>query len=930
MNNPSSHLLEQEDRRQRNAMAISLSSGIIFLIITAVLGPVAYFQNGLNGLWGIYVTGLTSVVGFISAYMVSRRRTSFGILLLIAAILALACALPFLAHGQGFALSLMVLIIVASISSSTLPPKHTRYAIFSALIMAALIILSDLYLPITRLPTNPFYTTSIAGITSLAYLLFIFRNFRNYTLRAKIIIAFIVITMIPLVVLSLINNSLSTRAIQNQNETQLSALASVTARTVDGFIANQIDAIHADAKQVSLIKFLENPSSIEEERNARLALLALTRKNPVFIRSAAILNKNGVNILDTFEKNKGRAEAGYTYFKRPFDNGLPYVSNVTFRTERPSIFFSAPIKDANRKTIGVLRVEYHGAVFQSIVQALVPKDSQDVVSIVDMNTYLRIAHTGNRESLFKSYKNFSEIELVALQADGRLPINALNETSDSVVIGLNQLEQEPLFYLYSDSNIATDVNTGEFLENLTWVALVSQPTDVYLAPVKEQQRTNSLISIFLVIFSIGAGFIASQILTSPLGILTKNAERVTSGDLNARAEINTADEIGTLATAFNRMTSQLNQTLTGLEQRVAERTADLEISRQQSLKRAGELQSIGEISKIVTSEKRLESLLPLITRLVSERFGFYHTGIFLLDNTNQFAVLQAASSPGGRNMLKREHKLEVGGNSIVGYVTKNGIPRISLDVGKDAVYFNNPDLPNTRSEMTLPLKVREQIVGALDVQSEKPGAFTENDANTLGILADQVAIAIENARLFTQAQQALDEAQTHYRQNLREGWKAFSSKREFVGYRQSLTSGSRLTKVFESDETRQAINRGELLIFHADGVTEEASMAVPIKLRGQVIGSIKIKAPVRHRQWSVDEINLAEIISERLSIALENARLLQESQLQTIKEQRISEVTGKIGASINLKNVLQTAVEELGRALPGADVSIKFDANSGT
>lgn len=927
MNNPPTTPLEQEDRRKRNARTISLSSGIIFLIITVILGPVAYLQNGMSGLWGVYVTGLVSLVGFVSAYMVSRGRTTSGMQVLITSILVLACTLPFLAHGQGLALAVMVLIIIASISTSTLPPKSTRHAISSALIIAALVVLSDLYLPVSGLPTNPIYTNSVAGIASLVYLFFIFRNFKNYTLRVKIIIAFLIITMIPLVVLSLINNSLSTRAIQTQNETQLSALASVTARTVDNFITNQIDTVHADAKQVSLIEYLENPSSMEEEKNARLALLALTRKNPVFIRSAAILNSKGVNVLDTFEKNKGRDESGYTYFKRPFENGLPYVSNVTFRADRPSIFFSAPIKNANRKTIGVLRVEYHAAVFQSIIQGLAPKDSQDIISIVDMETYLRIAHTGNRENLFKSYKNFSEIELVALQSDGRLPTDALNETNDAIVEGLDHLDQESLFYLYSESNVATDVNTGEILGNLTWVALVSQPTDVYLAPVKEQQRTNSLISIFLVIFSIGAGFIASQILTSPLGILTKNAERVTSGDLNARAEINTADEIGLLATAFNRMTSQLNQTLTGLEQRVAERTADLEISRQQSLKRAGELLSIGEISKIITSEKKLESLLPLITRLVSERFGFYHTGIFLLDGTNQFAVLQAASSPGGRNMLKRGHKLEVGGNSIVGYVTHNGIPRISLDVGKDAVYFNNPDLPNTRSEMTLPLKVRDQIVGALDVQSEKPGAFTENDANTLSILADQVAIAIENARLFAQAQQALDESQTNYRQNLREGWKAFSREREFVGYRQSLTSGSRLTKVFETDETRQAVNRGELLIFHADGVTEEASMVVPIKLRGQVIGSISIKAPVKHRQWSADEIDLAEVISERLSIALENARLLQESQVQAIKEQKISEVTGKIGASINLKNVLQTAVEELGRAMPGSEVMIKFEKN---
>jgi GAF domain-containing protein len=375
------------------------------------------------------------------------------------------------------------------------------------------------------------------------------------------------------------------------------------------------------------------------------------------------------------------------------------------------------------------------------------------------------------------------------------------------------------------------------------------------------------------------------------------------------------------------MAGQLSQTLTGLEQRVAERTADLEFSRQQSVRRANELQSIGEISKIIAAEQNLENLLPLVTRLVSESLGFYHTGIFLIDSTNQFAVLQASNSMGGQNMLKRGHKLEVGGSGIVGYVAKSGTPRISLDVGQDAVYFNNPDLPNTRSEIALPLKARDRIVGVLDVQSEKPGAFTENDANTLGILADQVAIALENARLFAQTQQALSEAQALNRQNLWEGWKTFSRETGFIGYQQSLTSGKKLTQVVETDEIRQAMNRGEALVFHADGITQEASIVVPIKLRGQIIGTINVKAPAKNRQWTTDETNLAERISERLSIALENARLIQESQRQALKEQQISEVTGKIGASINLKNVLQTAVEELGRAMPGSEVMIQFKSD---
>ncbi len=927
MNNPSTHPQKEEARRERNALAVSVTTGILFLVISIILGSIGYFENGLNGLWGVGVTGLVSLAAFLSALQVSRGRAIPGITMLIVTILVLACILPFIARGQGLALAIIVLILVAGIASVSLPPAWTRVAIISAFVIAIFVVLTDLYLPYTGQPANPIYTNVAAGVTSFVYALFILRNFRSYSLQTKIIIAFIVVTIFPLFILSFINSRFTIRTIQAQNETQLSSLAIITADTVDDFIITQLDNVYADAKQVSLTEYLEDPAFEQAEQKASLTLLALTRKSPIFIRSAAVLNTNGINILDSFEKNQGRNEADFPYFTRPLKNGLPYVSNITFRGNKPSIFFSAPIKNAEGKTIGILRIEYHAAVIQSFVQNLQQKDSDTIISLVDTNTYLRTAHTGNRDNLFKSYKAFTEVELVALESDGRLPLDPLRETNNAIVEGINNLQQESLFYLFSDANIATDVHTGVFLSTQPWVALVSQPTNEYLAPLREQQRTNALISVLLVIFSVVTGFIVSQVLTSPLTALTKIAEKVTSGDLTAQAEIRTEDEIGVLADTFNRMTSQLYQMLTGLEQKIAERTTDLELSRQQSIKRANELQSISEISKIITGEQKLENLLPLITRLVSENFNFYHTGIFLMDKTNQFAVLQAANSDGGRNMLKRGHKLEVGESGIVGYVAKSGLPRISLDVGQDAVYFNNPDLPNTRSEMALPLKVRDRTVGVLDVQSERPGAFTENDANTLSILADQIAIALENAQLFSQTQQALSEAQALYRQNLQEDWKTFSREREFLGYQQSLTSGKRLEQTVDTDEIRQAINRGEVLIFHEDGITQEASMVVPIKLRGQIIGNMNIKAPVKNRKWSNDEVNLAEVISERLSIALENARLIQESQRQAIKEQTISEVTGKIGASINLKNVLQTAVEELGRAMPGSEVVIKFEEN---
>jgi GAF domain-containing protein/HAMP domain-containing protein len=430
---------------------------------------------------------------------------------------------------------------------------------------------------------------------------------------------------------------------------------------------------------------------------------------------------------------------------------------------------------------------------------------------------------------------------------------------------------------------------------------------------RENQATTRFWLILLGVVVAAATIVSlvlSQVLTNPLNKLTETARQVSAGNLKARAPKTPVGEVNVLAEAFNIMTSQLREMLGGLEARVSERTAELEIAHQESQRRAAQFEAIAQVARGISASQDLETLLPRITEVISEHFGFYHVGIFLLDDEKEFAVLRAANSPGGQKMLAREHKLKVGETGIVGHATSRGKARIALDTGKDAVYFDNPDLPDTRSEMALPMIVGDQIIGALDVQSTEPNAFSREDIDTLSTLADQVAIAIQNARLYEETRTALAQSQALYQQFTQAGWRQFRKSQKWIGIRHSKQKAELITDPLS--ETAQK---------------ENGSLNLPINLRGQKIGELKIDANEKHK-WNQDDIDIASAIIERAAIALENARLLEEAQRRAAREFATSEVANKISSSTNIDTILRSTVEELGRKIPGAQVAFEISSES--
>ena len=428
----------------------------------------------------------------------------------------------------------------------------------------------------------------------------------------------------------------------------------------------------------------------------------------------------------------------------------------------------------------------------------------------------------------------------------------------------------------------------------------------------------AIILLVLLALAIVISVAISQVISAPVVTLTETTNQIVEGDLTAQASITSRDEIGRLAEAFNTMTSRLREALVGLEQRVAERTAELALANERNERRARQFESIAKVSSTISSTTNLDTLLPQITSIISQQFGFYHVGIFLLDTAREYAILSAANSDGGQRMLERSHRLKVGETGLVGYVTGTGTARVALDTGADAVFFNNPDLPQTRSEITLPLRVGNEIIGALDVQSMQANAFNQEDIQILSTLADQVSIAIENARQHEATRRALVESDSLSRQFIQSGWSNFARSQPIEGIRHTGAKATLLYRKSAKDNGKSPSNTG-LLKPRGRG----AVLSLPVKLRGEVIGTVDIRSP-ENREWDPDELDIVNAILERAAIALENARLLTESQKLAAKERTIGEISAKLSAQSEIEELLKTAAQELGRTLPGMEIAIQL------
>jgi GAF domain-containing protein/HAMP domain-containing protein len=721
---------------------------------------------------------------------------------------------------------------------------------------------------------------------------------QHLSLGARLTLTILPLVMIPMLVLASVNYFRSRSLLENQATSQMLAAAQAQIGVLNEWTGEREQRLQLGSQRSALREagqelFTQPQNSaryLEARETARAEMvdLRLRQGQPLFTDLALVRGSDGLILASTNPALEGQAS--------PF----LVMDNATGES-----LHSHPIFDDPILAQGELAVITHAPLSMDA-------GSENLVELVGINSGTRLGALFESMQIFWERRGVYRVErgrtYALLAPDIMIQLERYATAPNAV-----SMQQHPVFSQAAEALSGTvefrDADGVLVLAAYEWIeewglGIVAElpQSDIFAEVNDLAPFTIALLIGVTALVALVVPFFTGRAI-KPLSTLSDLAERFAHGDMSARVASERGDEIGMLSRTFNHMAGELSSLYRSLEQRVEERTQ--------------QIRTASEVARDAIAIRDVESLLNETVNLITARFGFYHAGVFLLDSARQNAVLRAASSEGGKRMIERGHELAVGKVGIVGYVTGTGKPRIALDVGADQVHFANPELPATRSELALPLWSGDEIIGALDVQSTDPNAFDDEDVIVLQTMADQLAVAIQNARLI--------EELTNLSGLNQKVIQVYTQLSQHVGYDSILSEASRLLQsafgfkrvaigIMEANEIvvrsafasedidaaplgipvpldrgplGKAINLGEPVMVSAGGVerysetpangASATTIAVPLISRGIPLGAIAIESQ-DHDHFSAQLVEILELIASQIAASLENARLFEETQ----------------------------------------------------
>jgi GAF domain-containing protein/HAMP domain-containing protein len=944
---------------------------VIFIAIASVAVTVGfylllYFQTGA---WQVLAEAVSTVLAGILlaiARPLARRgkidAAGYCMLLAVVAVFGVGEILWANETSNNVVGPIILIVLI----NMMLWPRRWGLWIATGASFAAYIWLVNWLQPLPRFDTAQLnllhiYDWVMTAFFALIALWQIARAYRRITtIRTRLLIVFVLTVLLPATAIAVGVVLVDLTRGQQQTTDHLESVATLKEAEIDTWLSDlqsDLESVLYDTVMINLVNWVTPGGGTPTQRDSAHTNLTLRFRHLIEQRRTFqelfLMDPRGEVVMSTDITQEGKIYNTQTFFQEGTKG--PFVSAPFYSVSagQMTIIVTYPVLDNAGKLIGVLAGRTNMATLDQIMGQATGLGNTGQTYLVGLNKALL---TEPRLPAPEPYIRTVGVERALYYRDTRLA------SGSGLYVGYRG---EPVIGIY------------RWLPGLQIVLLAERDQAEALAPTYASIAIIGAVALVAVVLAILASLFLTRSIANPVTKLAATAGQIAAGNLELTAEVNQEDEIGALARAFNQMTRQLRNLIAGLEAQVAERTQELQQANYGLQRRAVQFEASIQVGRAITSILNLDDLLTEIVNLIRDRFGFYHAGIFMLDESGEWAVLRQATGEAGQRMLARKHQLAVGGQSIVGWVTGNRQPRVVLNVGADTVHFKNPDLPHTRSEMALPLVVGDRLLGALDVQSTEESAFDQEDVAILSLMADQVAIAIDNALKFSQEVSILEATSPLYRASrsialatsLDDVLKAIvdhvgfyidrcainlfvypTSEDEKTTWLEVLAAWDRAPDIPNVIGTRYPLSPETLEIMLQRGMDPlvandlraetgderlphayrlvlaeylhlRAVSFLPLVAAGQVVGLLMVASRQIHT-WTEAELRTLRSLSTQVAGAVENARLFQQVRARAAREQTLNQMTARFARSLNVDSVLQNAVRELGQSLQVTEVAV--------
>ncbi|RPJ02997.1 MAG: GAF domain-containing protein, partial [Chloroflexi bacterium] len=685
-------------------------------------------------------------------------------------------------------------------------------------------------------------------------------------IRTTLIVYFVLLALLPTAgTMAIVTSQLREQA-QDQAMRQLESVASLKVQLLDQWLVDSQSALHtitaADAED-QRFSVLTTPQAFNFVRvqEAINGILGKTDQNHDGFVEIFFYDLKGNIQSSSIIDNIGKSVTRQPYYSPSLADEYTQSPYYQVGSGELTTLITHPVRNINGQVIGVLAGRLNLDVLGQIMleDAGLPESAETYLVSAQSN-YLLTPSRSEGYEMTRAYHS-QGIDRALAGQDG-------SGTYDD----------------YRDPPVRV-FGVYRWIPGLQAALLAEQDESEALLAFSEARFNAILLGIGAAVLAALVGLVAAARFSQPILALTHAATRIAIGDLKERATVRQRNELGVLAAAFNDMADQLQQSISSLEDRVEARTRDLFLTLE-----------VGEMASRVLQQA---DLLPHITDFIREQFDLYYTQVYLIDEAGRSAVLAAGTGEVGEELLGRGHRLDLDAMSIVGRAVQTRRPVLVSDTATSTIHRPNPLLPDTRSEVAIPLLIGDEVLGVLDMQARQPETFRDDNLPVFQAMANQLASSVRSAQAYTETQIAVARADALNRRLTAEAWESYLGR---VGEDRAVAYEYNLQDV------RPVAS--EPLPVSSNG--NPRRLALPVKLRGQPIGTIQLEEDTA-RDWSPDEKELVEDVAERLALALDQFRAFDDTQKRATEMEAVAEVGAQAAATLDPDRLLWT-VSELVRA----------------